>query len=179
MKCAYPFIGITNTEGEARVVLALHVIGSTKEPFYSSRGQYNPITVWRAMQLFEMTKTSGEHALAACWSLFHPDARTVFEDACITELAHQFHGEEGLRRMYDEIMESSPSLDNLDMLLSRIFEIGIYIDIGAVCREMSRKGLNLNRPIIHKILDSNPPKPPPDARLGVGKMLAYFLGIRF
>ncbi len=113
MKCAYPFVGTTDIEGEVSIVLALHIIGVHKTPFYNTRGQHNPLTIWRAMQLLEMTKISGEHALTACWSLFHPETRTLFEDRCITELAHQFHGEQGLQQVYEKILESSPSLQDL------------------------------------------------------------------
>lgn len=182
MKCAYPFVGTIGEKEHAYMVLALRIIGGEQTLYYHHAGPHrhdNPITVWRAMRLLEMTKTSGEHALAACWSLFHPMTRTSFEDDCIKELAHQFHGEEGLQQVYEEIMDSFPSREDLEVLLASIFARGMYIDIGAVCREMSGRGINLNIPIIHKILDYNPPRPVPDARLGVGKMLAYFLGLRF
>lgn len=159
-----PFVGTTGTGKNACLGIALRTIDSNGKIFWGPLGYYKIIRVWRAMKVLDMLGHIGDTTMVACWSLFHPETRSALDEKYIKELREQFGGEAGLSKVYNSILTSFPSSEDLNVLLSGVRVSGIHIDTDELLSEMKKQKMNVDTPAIKDLIERNPPKPPPLVR---------------
>ncbi|QQR64587.1 hypothetical protein IPH92_03430 [Candidatus Kaiserbacteria bacterium] len=140
-KLTYPFIGITGTGESGHIGLGSFTVDLRRALFWGPKGHHKLVPIWRAMKILEMVDTIGDTTLTACWALFHPETRCVFDTEYIKELAEQFHGEAGFIKAYNSVAHAFPSLEDFDTLMSKVRETGIRIETDELF-DTSKKNLS-------------------------------------
>ncbi len=178
-----PFLGV-NRWGVAGIGLKFYDEKRSPIFFGGYSFSYKLITLWRALRLLELTRIieNNGSTFAACIGLFQPNKFCAGGDeADIRELADQFGGKSELQKIHAVILESFPKIDELDYLLTWMYERGVRIDVSELMRELwwyqRQCGLVFDLPIIKKIRDANTHLPEPTPKSVCARWRAFWYGL--
>lgn len=122
-----PFVG-ADREGEfAQMGVGLTFPDENTGTIWGLVVPHTLIQSWRGMKILEYVDRVDSGTLCACWTVARREVHES-DERHLDELAEQLGGADALQAVRDEVLESVPDADELELMITTLRERGVGVD---------------------------------------------------